>query len=36
MSPGPGTSGRTADFGLCAEVIEHSLIPVLGVCLGHR
>nr|WP_246475690.1 aminodeoxychorismate/anthranilate synthase component II [Brevibacterium renqingii] len=36
LSPGPGTPERPADFGICAEVVEHSQISVLGVRLGHQ
>ncbi|WP_424187192.1 aminodeoxychorismate synthase component I [Actinokineospora sp. G85] len=36
LSPGPGHPGRARDFGLCADVLAHARVPVLGVCLGHQ
>lgn len=36
ISPGPGTPEKPEDVGICSEVIAHSQIPVLGVCLGHQ
>ncbi|MFJ3640767.1 aminodeoxychorismate synthase component I [Streptomyces sp. NPDC090108] len=36
ISPGPGNPSKAEDFGICADVIRHARIPVLGVCLGHQ
>lgn len=36
LSPGQGTPFEPARSGICAEVIAHGRLPVLGVGLGHQ
>ncbi len=36
LSPGPGRPERWHDFGVCADILRSSEIPVLGVCRGHQ
>ena len=36
LSPGPGRPQRWHDFGVCADILRHAEIPVLGICLGHQ
>jgi para-aminobenzoate synthetase len=36
LSPGPGRPDRWHDFGVCADILRSSEVPVLGICLGHQ
>ncbi|MFD6948528.1 anthranilate synthase [Nocardiopsis sp. TSRI0078] len=36
LSPGPGRPQRPRDLGRAPELLDHTRLPVLGVCLGHQ
>ncbi|MFD8300851.1 aminodeoxychorismate synthase component I [Streptomyces sp. NPDC059690] len=36
VSPGPGHPAEPRDFGFSAAALAESVVPVLGVCLGHQ
>ncbi|MGW6659667.1 aminodeoxychorismate synthase [Rhodococcus sp. NPDC055024] len=36
ISPGPGHPACARDFGISADLLSKSAVPVLGVCLGHQ
>ncbi|KAJ0985155.1 hypothetical protein J5N97_003511 [Dioscorea zingiberensis] len=37
ISPGPGSPTRSADIGICPQILlQCKDVPVLGVCLGHQ